>query len=67
MYHTLSKAFVKVKEECENKLPTTVSRCDQVSQMNLRVVMLAEARLAGQTVGEDVFVEAEVNLFFSFK
>ena len=39
---------------------------NQAGQLQLCAVMLAEARLVGRKVGEDVFVEAGVNYFFLY-
>ena len=36
---------------------------NQAGQLQLCVVMLAEARLVGRKVGEEVFVEAGINYF----
>ena len=62
------KGFAKVKEAHEDRLPRIASSCDvmnQVGQLQLCAVMLAETRLVGRKVGEDVFIEAGVNFFFS--
>ena len=62
------KGFAKVKEAREDRLPRITSSWDlmnQAGQLQLCAVMLAEARLVGRKVGEDVFVEAGVT-FFSF-
>ena len=39
---------------------------NQAGQLQLCAVMLAEARLVGRKVGDDVFVEAGVNYFFLY-
>ena len=39
---------------------------NQAGQLQLCAVMLAEARLVGRKVGEDVLVEAGINYFFLY-
>ena len=39
---------------------------NQAGQLQLRAVILAETRLVGRKVGEDVLVEAGVNYFFLY-